>query len=109
MTLLITDGFPRGLGYLEIDQRNVEASLPPGTARHVEYDTYTCSHCQTVVILNPDRKRDRYKCRGCQHHICDNCAAARIAGAPCKTFWQQADEVLEQAVRQPASGSIILP
>lgn len=108
MTIILTDAEPHGLGYLEIDQRAVDV-LPPGTIRHFEADTYTCSHCQAVVILNPNRKRERYKCPGCQHHICDNCSAKRFAGEPCKTFWQKADEILEQSVRQTESGPIILP
>src|SRR5436305_1048012 len=29
VTLLITDGFPHDLGFIEIDQRNVHAPLPP--------------------------------------------------------------------------------
>ena len=52
MTAIFTGG-PRGLGYLEIDQRAVDAPLPPGVARHLELPTYTCTHCQTVVALNP--------------------------------------------------------
>lgn len=99
--MIITDGLPRGLGYLEVNQRNVEVPLPPGTQRHFEADTYTCTHCQGVVVMNPLRKRERYKCNGCNHHICDNCAAARFQGAPCKTFAQVVDEVLETATRQP--------
>lgn len=99
--LLITDGFPRNLGYLEIDQRNVEAPLPPGTPRHFEADTYTCSHCQFVVKKNPDRQRERYKCTGCNHHICDNCEAKRFAGAPCVTFAQRVEEYMEQIIKDP--------
>lgn len=100
MPLIITDPDLRGLGYLEVDQRNVPAELPPGVPRHLEADTYTCSHCQFVVVLNPQRTRERYKCRGCNHHICDNCAAKRVEGEPCKTFQQVVDEYLEQAERQ---------
>jgi hypothetical protein len=99
--LILTDGQPRGLGYLEVDQRPVEAALPPGTSRYFEADTYTCSHCHSVVVMNPERKRERYKCNGCNHHICDDCAAKKFAGQPCKTLWQQADEILARAARQP--------
>lgn len=106
--LILNDNEPRGLGYLEIDQRAVPAPLPPGVARHFEADTYTCSHCQYVVILNPQRKRERYKCKGCSHHICDNCAADAVAGKPCKTFQQSMDEHLEQVSRQPGQ-PLILP
>jgi len=105
--LIITDGLPRGLGYLSIDNRNVEA---PVKNRLFEADTYTCTHCEVVVIMNPERKRPRYKCRGCNHHICDNCAAIREAGTPCKTYRQVITEALEAAERQADSGkSIILP
>lgn len=96
---------PTGLGYLEVDNR-ASGELPPGTKRHFEADTYTCTHCQRVVIMNPERKRERYKCRGCNHHICDPCAALRAAGAPCKTFAQLADETLEQAIRYTISNGI---
>jgi hypothetical protein len=97
--LIITDGLPRGLGYMEIDQRQVPAPLPPGTPRHFEADTYTCSHCQYVVVMNPARVRERYKCKGCSHHICDGCAVLMAAGAACKTFNQMAEEHIEAVTR----------
>lgn len=106
--LLITDGLPRGLGYLEVDQRAC-AELPVGTPRHFEADTYTCTHCSAVVVMNPSRVRERYKCKGCSHHICDNCAADMVAGAACKTMAQQVDEYLDRVSRQPDPQSIILP
>ena len=107
--LIITDGQPRGLGYVEVDQRNVGAALPLGMQRHFEADTYTCSHCQVVVIMNPARVRERYKCNGCSHHICDNCAAEIATGKPCHTMQQTVDELLEQALRPSDSGSLIVP
>lgn len=97
--LIITDGQPRGLGYFENDQRNVPVELPPGVPRHFEADTYTCRHCERVVVLNPSRVRERYKCSGCNHHICDSCAAERVAGAPCKTYAQKVDEMREAALK----------
>ena len=109
MPLIITDGQPRGLGYLEVDQRNAESPLPPGTQRHFEADTYTCSHCQRVVVMNPLRKRERYKCKGCAHHICDDCAAAISQGGSCRTFAQIVEEELERVARQPFSSPIVLP
>jgi len=99
MTLIITH--PTGLGYLEVDNRAADEGL-------FQADTYTCTHCQRVVVMNPERKRDRYKCRGCDHHICDPCAADRAAGAPCRTFRQLADEAMEAAERWSAGG-ILLP
>jgi len=90
--LIITDNFPRGLGYLQNDNR-------ASGGVNLEADTYTCSHCQRVVIKNPDRTRERYRCRGCNHHICDACEAKRFAGEPCVTFAQIVDTALERAAR----------
>lgn len=110
MTLLVTDGLPRGLGELVVDQRNVEAPLPPGTQRYLEAGTYTCTHCSRVVVMNPMRVRERYKCKGCNHHICDPCAAEMAAGAACKTMQQKYEEHLERVTRQPEPPqSLILP
>jgi hypothetical protein len=106
--LVIADGLPRGLGYLEVDNRQA-GDLPPGVARHFEADTYTCTHCSTVVVMNPQRVRERYKCRGCSHHICDPCAAKRAAGEGCKTMAQLFDEEMAKAGRQAEASVLILP
>lgn len=107
MLILTDSNGPRGLGLLSLDNR---VEMPPGRGGLVEMETYTCTHCQAVVVMNPARVRERYKCRGCAHHICDNCAADRAAGGPCKTFSQKIDEYLAQVERQPVAGSpIIIP
>lgn len=90
-----------------LDHRNVQGmpdevavanGLPPGAGKGLfEAPTYTCSHCQRVVILNPNRQRERVYCRGCDHNICDDCGAAKAAGAPCRTFKQVIEEALEKA------------
>ena len=99
--LVIADGLPRGAGYLQLDDR-------PAGGQNREFETYTCTHCSAVVVLNPARTRERYKCRGCNHHICDPCAAKRAAGAACKTVLQQYDEEMAKAVRPAVSTSILL-
>jgi len=104
MTLLITDGNPRGLGYLEIRHADPVSGAPTV----FEADTYTCSHCNAVVVLNPARTRERYKCRGCNHHICDSCAAERVAGAACKTMAQKFDEHLDDVARRGPDGDASL-
>jgi hypothetical protein len=71
-----------------------------------ETATYTCSHCQTVVIMNPARKRERGYCRGCDSYICDPCTEIRSKTFECKTARQIEDEILARAERQ---GSIIIP
>ncbi|HYT45877.1 MAG TPA: hypothetical protein VEP90_26355 [Methylomirabilota bacterium] len=42
-----------------------------------EAPTRTCNHCGTIVIINPDRKRDRATCFQCMRYICDECELAR--------------------------------
>ena len=100
---------PSGFGYLEIDNR-------PAGFRLAEFDTYTCTHCGVVVVMNQARTRDRYKCRGCNHHICDPCAAERAAGAPCVTLAQRFDEWRRESERymaraegQAEPSTVILP
>jgi len=101
--LIKTDMMPAGLGYLEHDNR-------ASGGRHFEADTFTCTHCQRVVVLNPARIRERHKCSGCNHLICDDCGAARVAGAPCKTMAQKIDEYFTAQARQAvADPKIILP
>lgn len=102
-----TDYGPSGLGYLVVDQR--ASDLPPGTPRLFEADTYTCTHCERVVVLNPQRKRERYKCKSCNHHICDDCAAKAVMGEACVPFKAMIEQLREQAERQAESQSIILP
>jgi hypothetical protein len=105
---LKTNGLPSGLGYLELDHR-ASPEAPNGLPRYFEADTYTCTHCSAVVILNPNRLRERYKCRGCNHHICDNCEAERIAGGPCRTMAQKIDEYMEAVQTNGQVSSILLP
>ena len=92
-------------GYLLIDHRNspgvpdslaVPLGLPPGAGCGVfEAPTYTCKHCQRVVVMNPDRKRARAYCRGCDHLICDPCGAIRAVTFECRTFDQVIDQHLQ--------------
>lgn len=109
MPLILTDSIgPRGLGYVQVDQR-AGGELPPGVARNFEADTYTCTHCTAVVILNPARVRERYKCKGCSHHLCDNCAAEMATGAECMTMAEKVDRHMEQVARQLEQSLIYLP
>lgn len=93
-------------GYLLLDHRNspgvpdaisVAMGLPAGAGKQIfETATYTCKHCQAVVIMNPDRQRERAFCRGCNHRICDRCAAIKAQTLTCKTFDQVVDELLKE-------------
>ena len=96
-------------GYLMIDHRATCENVPGTNTGFVEVATYTCSHCQTVVVINPLRNRARAYCPKCDHMICDLCGAKRAAnGGECKTFQQVVDEVQESAAKDAQRGSIIL-
>lgn len=83
------------------DEVVVAAGLPPGSGRGLfEAPTYTCSHCQVIVVMNPNRQRERGYCSGCDHQICDGCWGARAQGAKCKTFKQVMDEIISEAEKQ---------
>ena len=93
------------LGYLMLDNRLSGGKL-------FEASTYTCTHCSGVVVLNPERKRERLKCYSCNHQICDNCGAAYSQTRECRSIKRLADQILETAARQvQASGSslVLLP
>ena len=91
------------LGYLMIDHRAIGEGL-------AEYGTYTCTHCSAVVVLNPDRKRERGKCYQCNHLICDRCAVIYSATRECRNILRVAEERMRQLERQTdAPAPIILP
>ena len=37
----------------------------------LELPTITCVHCNCVVVLNPERRRERNWCRKCDAYVCD--------------------------------------
>ena len=92
-------------GYFEVDHRESPGIPPDLAARwaalygtvtavgstHLEADTYTCGHCQRVVIKTPDRLRPREVCRRCMHIVCDRCSNPNIS---CQTFARVRDDVM---------------
>ncbi len=103
-----------------IDNRNnpgiseglaVANGLPKEAARGLyESATYTCSHCNSVIVMNPQRTRERGFCRGCSQVICDACSLVRSQTFACKTMSQVIDETLAAADKQAetAPPSILL-
>lgn len=83
------------------DELMVASGMPIGAGRGLfESATFTCSHCNAVVVLNPKRTRERGFCRGCNQCICDACTALKAVNFECKTMKQIIDETLETAVKQ---------
>ncbi len=86
-------GVPQAL----IDQarRAGKEVLPSPSGSFTESATYTCAHCNTIVILNPQRTRERHYCTQCDHYICDVCAELRRATG-CKPFRALLDTLQEK-------------
>lgn len=107
-------------GYLMIDHRD-SPGVSPEFARAIgapfvpastlfESATITCSHCERVVVLNPNRSRERGYCRRCDRYICDQCTTVLAQTGVCRPFKQVLDEAQEQAFRDEQRGdSIIIP
>lgn len=105
-------------GYIYVDNRNapvddatmVAAGYPVGAGRGMyESATYTCSHCNRVVVIEPKRTRERGYCRKCSQRICDPCNELKAKNFECITVKEIIDHVQESAERQADVSSIILP
>jgi hypothetical protein len=107
-------------GYMLIDNRNnagisdeqmIALGYPVGAGRGLyESATYTCSHCNFVVVMEPKRTRERGFCRGCNQRICDACEAVKAKTMMCKTMAQVIDETLDAVEHnRPVSPLVLLP
>lgn len=97
-------------GYLLIDHRaspGVQGHADPATSDLqfvpggglFESATITCSHCQRVVVLNPQRTRERGYCAKCDHYICD----APACHVDCRPFNAFLDTLQRDAFREEQS------
>ena len=97
-------------GWLMVDHRNSPGvpfnpalvGKPPALivphSQMLESATVTCSHCNVVVVLNPQRTRERGYCPKCDHYVCDS----PLCNRDCTPFAALADKVQEQALRNLA-------
>lgn len=69
----------------------------PGVPQFLEAATFTCSHCQRIVFINPQRTRERAFCRKCDHYLCDECGIVAQQSLIHKPFAQVLDEAQELA------------
>jgi hypothetical protein len=87
----------------------VASGLPPGAGHGVfETATFTCSHCQAVVVKHPFRERARGYCRKCDHYICDVCETKRLLDGVCYPFKAFAADMLE-AADKAAQANMAIP
>ena len=97
-------------GYVLIDHREspgltceeapaaYRTGIPIGPGAFFEGATNTCSHCQRVVVMNPDRLRQRAWCIHCDHYICDNCGVAMKISGVCNSFDRQIEAIAERTI-----------
>lgn len=102
-------------GYLLIDHRTgdgitqnqaVDAgheTLPVARGMVFQSPTINCSHCERLVVLNPDRSRSRGYCPKCDRYVCDQCEAERVRSGVCKPFKKVIDEFVDAA----ANGKLV--
>lgn len=78
-----------------------------GAGKRLEAATITCAHwpCGRVVVINPDRVRQRNYCPKCDHYICDWCEAERVRTGICKPFKKGAEEYLDAVRKASAAGN----
>lgn len=101
-----------------IDNRNsagvpddvmVAMGFPVGAGKSLyESATYTCNHCNAVVVIEPKRTRERGYCRKCSSRICDACETLRAQTFECKTMDEIVDETLEAVDKQTETASPII-
>ena len=62
-----------------------------------EFPTYTCPHCNGVVVINPARTRARSYCQKCDHYMCDACGAAQALSTEHNPFAKIMDQQYDAA------------
>jgi hypothetical protein len=71
--------------------------------------SYTCNHCNRVVICNPDRTRSREWCAKCDRYICDCCGAVVAKTGECVPMAKLVAQVQDAAEKQLAMPKILVP
>jgi len=98
-------------GYVLIDHRDspglseadrlaagLSPLMPIGKGQQLQAPTFTCSHCDRIVIMNPLRNRARGYCRKCDHDICDRCDTNYALTGECHCREKRIAEYLKTVV-----------
>ena len=83
------------MGRLQTPQNYVVASNHI-TGESTEFPCFTCSNCQRVVIMHPNRKRPRNQCGSCDRLHCDYCPTSA-----CSVIQRDAERAFEDKWKQP--------
>lgn len=105
-------------GVLIMDHRSMDGvpeditrkqGLPVGSGQGLfEAPTFTCSHCPRVVVMNPNRTRERAYCGKCDHYICDRCGAIMAVTKECKTYKEVLEDIQEANFKEEQKEGVII-
>ena len=98
--LLVDNRFGPGVTDEMVNRSGLSGVPVVKEGQKFESATITCSHCHTIVIMNPERVRERTYCRKCNHYICDGCAVVMANTQMCFSMNERLDQMQENAVRQ---------
>jgi hypothetical protein len=77
-----------------------------GAGEKLEAATYTCRHCQLIVIMNPNRQRERNVCRKCMAIVCDRPSCV----LECRPFAAVIERAMSgRAVQVDPTTNLLLP
>jgi hypothetical protein len=96
--ILIDHRASPGLGPEMAAWMGVDAGLVAG-GQVLEAPVIACAHCQAIVIVNPDRQRERGWCSRCDKYLCDECVGLMRVTLECRSFARRLDRVQEETER----------
>lgn len=76
-----------------------------GDGPDIERDTFSCAHCNAVVVVEPLTIPEGF-CLACQKHVCDPCKAILARTQKCVPFERRLEAVERRAqlLRAVAAG-----
>ena len=98
-------------GYLEIDHKNSpgvtsaqaaqvgRGTIPVPAGTRLQLAVTICPYCETQIIRNPSRTRERAYDRKTDRYICDGCALLRKLNGELKPMKQIIDEWANAAAK----------
>lgn len=94
-------------GYVRIDHRDSPGLGLPfrGGGQLFEAPTFTCTHCQAVVVINPSRTRERARCYSCDHDICDGCGTKYKLTGVCLPYKKIQEDYIESILKGASNGT----
>lgn len=89
----MSPGIPEDLEAYWITQGKLQPGDVVRGGAMLETGIKCCNHCQRVILLNPQRQRDRHTCLKCYAYVCDQC----YASGECIPIWKVLDDLQNAA------------